>query len=115
MTIDGESAGSMLVSAMVGSPEGKGLFERAIGQSGAWMGISIGHMTTLAQAEENGQKLAQAEGAATIAELRAKPAEELLKTGRGFFGIVVDGWYVPEDLSLTYAHHKENDVDILVG
>jgi para-nitrobenzyl esterase len=115
VTIDGESAGAMLVSAMVGSPEGKGLFQRAIAQSGAWMGISIGHMTTLAQAEENGQKLAQAAGAASIAELRAKPADELLKNSRGPFGVVVDGWYVPEDLSLTYAHHKENDVDVLVG
>jgi len=115
VTIDGESAGAMLVSAMVGSPEGKGLFQRAIAQSGAWMGISINHMTTLAQAEEAGQKLAQAEGAASIAALRAKPADELLKNSRGPFGIVVDGWLVPEDLSLTYAHHKENDVDILVG
>jgi para-nitrobenzyl esterase len=115
VTIDGESAGAMLVSAMVGSPEGKGLFQRAIAQSGAWMGINIGHMTTLTQAEEAGQKLAQAEGAASLAELRAKPADELLKNGRGPFGVVVDGWYVPEDLSLTYAHHKENDVDVLVG
>ena len=63
MTIDGESAGSMLVSAMVGSPQGKGLFQRAIGQSGAWMGINIGKMTTRAQAEENGEKMAQTLGA----------------------------------------------------
>ncbi len=79
------------------------------------MGISIAHMTTLAAAEEAGQKLAQGLGAASLADLRAKPADELLKNGRGPFAIIVDGWYVPEDLSLTYAHHKENDVDILVG
>jgi para-nitrobenzyl esterase len=115
VTIDGESAGSIMVSTMVGSPEGKGLFQRAIGQSGGWMGITVGHMTTLAAAEESGQKLAQSMGAASIAELRAKTAEDLFKNGRGLFGIVVDGWYVPEDLSVTYAHHKENDVDILVG
>src|SRR3984957_7816341 len=115
VTIDGESAGAMLVSAMVGSPEGKGLLQRAIAQSGAWMGISIAHMTTLAAAEENGQKLAQGLGAASVAELRAQPADDLLKYSRGAFAIIVDGWYVPEDLSLTYAHHKENDVDILVG
>jgi para-nitrobenzyl esterase len=83
VTIDGESAGSMLVSAMVASPQGKGLFQRAIGQSGAWMGISIGRMTTRAQAEENGQKMVQALGASSIAELRAKPADELLKNARG--------------------------------
>jgi len=33
VTIDGESAGAGLVAAMVGSPEGKGLFQRAIAQS----------------------------------------------------------------------------------
>jgi len=115
VTIDGESAGAMLTSAMVGSPMGKGLFQRAIAQSGAWMGINLGHMTSRAQAEENGQKLAQSVGAASIADLRAKPADELLKNGRGFWGIIVDGWYVTEDLSLTFAHNKENDVDILVG
>ena len=115
VTIDGESAGAMLVSAMVGSPEGKGLFQRAIAQSGAWMGVNIGHMATLAAAEESGQKLAQGMGAASLGDLRAKPADDLLKNARGLFAIVVDGWYVPEDLSLVYSHHKENDVDILVG
>src|SRR5580700_9163478 len=115
VTIDGESAGSMLVSAMVASPQGKGLFVRAIGQSGAWMGISIGRMTTRAQAEENGEKLAQSLGAKSIAELRAKPADELLKNARGPFGIIVDGWVVPEDLSITYENHKQNEVDVLVG
>jgi para-nitrobenzyl esterase len=53
VTIMGESAGAMLVASLVGSPEGKGLFQRAISESGAYMGLSIGKMTTLAQAEEN--------------------------------------------------------------
>ncbi len=115
VTIDGESAGAILTSVMVGSPEGKGLFQRAIGQSGAWMGINIGHMTPLSQAEEAGEKFAKSMSASSIAELRAKPADELLKNGRGFWGIVVDGWYVPEDLSVTFQHNRENDVDLLVG
>jgi para-nitrobenzyl esterase len=115
VTIDGESAGAMLVSAMVGSPQGKGLFQRAIAQSGAWMGINITHMATRAQAEEVGVKLTLGSGAASIAELRTKPADDLLKNIRVPFGIIVDGWYVPEDLSVTYARHTENDVDILVG
>jgi para-nitrobenzyl esterase len=115
VTIDGESAGAMMVSAMVGSPEGKGLFQHAIAQSGAWMGINIGRMPTRAQAEESGQKFAQSVGANALAELRTKPADELLKNSRGFWGMVVDGWYIPEDLSSTFAKGKENDVDILVG
>jgi para-nitrobenzyl esterase len=114
VTIDGESAGAFLVSAMVGSPEGKGLFKRAISQSGAWMGISIAHMTTRAEAEAAGVKLAQGMGANSLADLRAKSAQDLFKAGRGG-SLIVDGWYVPEDLSITFANGKENDVDVLVG
>jgi len=115
VTIDGESAGAMLVSAMVGSPEGKGLFRRAISQSGAWMGIGIGRMTTHEQALESGEKLAQGLGATSLADLRAKSAADLMRARGGAAGISVDGWYVPEDLSMTFAKGKENDVDILVG
>jgi para-nitrobenzyl esterase len=79
------------------------------------MGVNIGKMTTRGQAEENGEKMAEALGAKSIAELRAKPADELLKNARGPFGIIVDGWVVPEDLSITYENHKQNDVDVLVG
>ena len=79
------------------------------------MGIGIGRMTAHAQAEEAGVKLAQTLGASSLAELRAKSAEDLLKNGRGPAGIIVDGWYVPEDLSATFAKGKENDVDVLVG
>jgi para-nitrobenzyl esterase len=38
-----------------------------------------------------------------------------LKNARGPFGIIVDGWVVPEDLSITYENHKQNEVDVLVG
>lgn len=114
VTIDGESAGAILVSAMVGSPEGKGLFRRAIAQSGAWMGISITRMPTRAAAEEQGARQAQAMGAATLADLRAKSTEEVQKNARSS-GVIVDGWYVPEDLSMIYLKGKQNDADILVG
>lgn len=114
VTIAGESAGAMLVSAMVGSPEGKGLFKRAIAQSGAWMGINIGKMQTREQAEAAGQKVAQSLNASTIADLRAKSADDLLKA-RSAAAIIVDGWFVPQDLSAFYLNAKENDVDLLVG
>jgi para-nitrobenzyl esterase len=114
VTIDGESAGAILVAAAVGSPLGKGLFQRAIAQSGAFMGVSIAKMTPLDKAEQEGQKLADELGAPTLAELRAKPADELLKKGRGA-GLVVDGWCIPEDLSAIFSKGKQNPVDILVG
>lgn len=113
VTIAGESAGAILVAAMVGSPEGKGLFQRAIGQSGAWMGLSIGKMRTLEQAEESGRRSA---GTHTIAELRAMSTQEVAQNVTGVqSGVIVDGWMVPEDQSLTFAKGKQNDVDVLVG
>jgi len=93
---------------MVGSPAGKGLFHRAIAESGAWMGLGISRMTRRAQAEETGSKLG------SLAELRARPAEEILRSVRST-GIIVDGWLVPEDLSATFAEGKQNEVDVLVG
>jgi len=114
VTIDGESAGAILVAAATGSPEAKGLFKRAISQSGGFMGISIAKMTTLSQAEEAGKKLAAESGASNLAALRALPAADLLKFSQGA-KLIVDGWYIPEDLSSIFAGGKQNPVDILVG
>src|SRR6266496_6268 len=110
----GESAGAFLVAGLVGSPEGKGLFHRAIAESGAWMGMGMGHMRTLADAQEAGAKAVTAMGVSSVADLRAKPAEDIQRDLRGA-GLIVDGKYIPEDLSVTFAHGKQRDVDMLVG
>jgi para-nitrobenzyl esterase len=113
VTIAGESAGAMMVGALVGSPLAKGLFHRAIAQSGGWMGLTMQRMTTSAQAQENGAKATAALGVKTIAELRAKPLADLV--GLGGAGLVVDGYVIPEDLSLTFINGKQNAVDVLTG
>lgn len=113
VTIDGESAGAIAVAAMVGSPEAKGLFIRAAAQSGAWMGLSIAKQKTMAQAEEQGKMAA---GTHSIAELRAMSTADVSQNLRGVStGMIVDGWIIPEDESITFAKGKQNDVDILVG
>jgi para-nitrobenzyl esterase len=113
VTIGGESAGAIMVANSVASPQAKGLFIRAIGQSGAWMGLGINKMRTLAQAEEAGKRAA---GTHTIAELRAMSTQELGQDLRGVqAGIVVDGYLLPEDQTITYTKNKQLDVDILVG
>jgi para-nitrobenzyl esterase len=114
VTIFGESAGAAISAALVGSPEAKGLFERAISESGAWMGLAMAPMRTRAQAEEDAVRAASAIGASTVSELRAKSTQEVQRGLRGS-GMIVDGWVVPEDLSLTFARGGQNDVDVLVG
>src|SRR5258708_1755988 len=78
VTIFGESAGSEAVSVLVASPQAKGLFTRAIGESGA----AFFPMTSLAEAEKAGQTAAEAQGATkdAIKTLRAKSGDDLLKT-----------------------------------
>jgi para-nitrobenzyl esterase len=77
------------------------------------MGLTMARMTTSAQAQENGAKAVTALGVKTMAELRAKPLAEL--TGLNGSGLVVDGYIIPEDLSLTFMNGKQNAVDVLTG
>jgi para-nitrobenzyl esterase len=114
VTVFGDSAGSSSIANLMGSPRVKGLFQRAVGESGAWMGLSLTPARTLAEAEQAGVKIAEGLQAPTLEALRAKPAEDLLKAGRAG-GPVVDGWFLPEDVGTVFAGHKQNDVPLLVG
>jgi para-nitrobenzyl esterase len=118
VTIFGESAGSFSVSGLVLSPLAKGLFRRAIGESGAMLGEGLGPLP-LQQAEENNVKFAQdAFGTASLATLRSLPAAEVQQAARekhGRFLIVVDGWYLPQPVRAIYAAGKQNHVALLAG
>jgi para-nitrobenzyl esterase len=114
VTVFGDSAGSSSIANLMGSPRAKGLFQRAVGESGAWMGLSLTPTRTLAEAEQAGVKIAEALHAQSLVELRAKPAEDLLKAGRAG-GPVMDGWFLPEDVGAIFAGHKQNDVPLLAG
>ena len=65
-----------------------------------------------------GAQQAKAEEAPTdyppLAELRGRSTDEIVKTLRGS-GMIIDGWIVPEDLSITYAQGRQNHVDVIVG
>ena len=114
VTVFGDSAGSSSIANLMGSPQAKGLFQRASGESGAWMGLSVTPTRTLAEAEQAGVKVAETLHAQTLDELRAKSADELLKAGRAG-GPVIDGWFLPEDVGTIFAQHRQNDVPLIVG
>jgi para-nitrobenzyl esterase len=113
VTLVGESAGAALESVLAGSKEGRGLYHRVIAESASWSGVRMERMQTLAEAEQAGKDAAAKIGASTIAELRARPADQIMKMPGG--RPIVDGWYVTEDLSNTYARSRQADVDVLVG
>lgn len=114
VTIFGESAGAAMNAGLVGSPVANGLFQRAISESGAWMGLGIGQMISRESAEERTMDAARELGAETLADLRALPAQEVFSGIRGQ-GMIIDGHVIPEDLSITFAEGRQNPVDVLVG
>jgi len=114
VTIFGESAGAGMVANLMASPQAKGLFERALGESSGWSTAQVSRLTTLAEAEQTGVKFADGLGAKSLAELRAKPADAVLKAGRGV-GPVVDGFMIPEDPGKVFAEGRQTQVPVLAG
>ena len=121
ITIGGESAGSLSVSALMASPLSRTLFQQAIGESGAFFGSVGGNaVATLATTEKQGEKLAAAAGATSLADLRAKSAAELLaiasKPNSGFnFWPSADGYFLPEDPQQIYSEGRQARVPLLAG
>src|SRR5207245_5460551 len=97
VTIAGESAGSISVSALMASPLSKGLIAGAIGESGAAINPTFSPVP-LQEGEKAGQALATALKADSLAALRAMPATDLLEAAakpglpRGQF--LVDGYFL---------------------
>ena len=122
VTVFGESAGAIAVSMLCVSALAKGLFIRAISESGAFIGPveknSVCGNLTLKTAEEEGLALAKRLGVRSLEELRKVPAEQFVKDKRaqmGGFWPVVDGYVLAGDPCKLYQQGKFNDVDLLVG
>jgi para-nitrobenzyl esterase len=112
VTIFGESAGAWSVNVLQASPLAKGLFHRAIGESGG----QFNGAPTLAEAERGGDRLATSLSATSLSGLRALPADKLLDLDETFrIGVVVDRYVLPEDVPTAFGHKKQNDVPVLVG
>ena len=119
VTIFGESAGSSSVCALVASPLAKGLFKRAIGESGAFFN-HFNPMRSRAEAETAGVAFTQgAFRTSSLAQLRALPAQQVLdaalKIPRKNFRADVDGYFLPEDCVSIYAAGRQSHVALLAG
>jgi len=115
VTMDGQSAGSMSVNCLVASPIAKGLFNKAIAESGSFLiDNPISKLNDLAGAEQQGLKLAQAAHAPTLEDLRKIPAAELMKLP-GRYSPIVDGYVLPETVSKIIAEGKQKNVPLITG
>src|SRR3984957_13001999 len=118
VTIFGESAGSFSVSALMASPLAQGLFQGAIGESGAFFGTVL-PLEPLARSEEADAKFAESIGAHSLADLRTKPATELLeaavKQKAIWFAPNIDGYFLPRSVSEIFSNGKQSHVPLLAG
>ena len=117
VTIAGESAGSLSVSALMASPLSNNLMAGAIGESGAM--ISTLPPRPLAETEQNGVKFAAAAGAASLAALRAMTADQIqdvLAKGPAIrFNTNLDGYFLPRVLTEIYAAGEQAKIPLLAG
>jgi para-nitrobenzyl esterase len=116
VTIAGESAGSSAVSALMASPLGKGLFARAIGESGAVFASPARKLETLVEAECAGRDFARKVGAQDAAGLRRVPAGEILAAAPGIgFRPILDGYVLPRAPAELFVMRQHSDVPLLAG
>lgn len=118
ITVFGQSAGGRSTWMQVTSPTNRGLFGKAIVQSGA-LDSGIAVYPQLADAEREGTEFLKMLGVQSIAEARRCPAEHVLASAlacRPFrWGPIIDGTFLPESPVKTFACHRENDVIIMAG
>ena len=115
ITIVGESAGSMSVSALMASPLCKGLFAQAMGSSGSVIGTK--KVATLKEAEAAGVEMAKKIGCKNIKDLRAMSAEELMKKAavRSVPIYNIDGYFWTKQPYNVFANGEQTKVPLLIG
>jgi para-nitrobenzyl esterase len=117
VTIMGESAGGESVAILLASPLAKGLFQRAIAESGndaMPIAPEENNQFDRKSAEAQGVAFASAVGASHLSDLRAMDVDTLHKQAWSP-RTIVDGHILREDLTTTYRKHHQNDVPLLVG
>jgi para-nitrobenzyl esterase len=116
VTIAGQSSGSISVSILMASPVAKGLFQRAIGESGGlFEPLQLAPKYLLANAEKDGEKFAASLGAASIKQLRQLLATRLTSNESGITHPVIEPYLLPQSPYDAFVAGRQNDVPLLLG
>ena len=118
VTIFGESAGSFAVSTLMAAPAARGLFQKAIGESGAAFSDVLPTDALEAREKKDGEWVASL-GVKSLQELRALPTDKVLDAakakGTNGFPPAIDGKLLTEPVADTYAAGKQAHVPLLAG
>ena len=118
VTIAGESAGSIAVSALMASPLSKGFISGAIGESGAAINPTMAPVS-LAEAEKQGVEFVTKAGNLTLKQLRKMSTREIFEiyndSKRFGFPAVIDGYFLPKSLPEIFKAHEQAQIPVLVG
>ena len=116
VTIAGESAGSSSVSALCSTPLAKGYFKKAIGESSSVVLQVPPHtFRTYEAAVKMGNDIKAEFNCTTLEELRALPAEELIKTKYSNSAMTIDGYALPKSPYEIYRDGEQNEEILLNG
>jgi para-nitrobenzyl esterase len=124
VTVFGESAGAHAVGILMASPVATGLFQKAIGQSGAFWESEHGEMKLHAEAQTKGVALGAQLRADSLEKLRTLSALQLematnwsLATDPATtaFSPTIDGYVLPENPYRRFLNGLQNDVPLLAG
>jgi para-nitrobenzyl esterase len=116
ITIGGESAGSISVSAHMASPLSKKLITGAIGQSGAMIKPTY-EAIPINEAENNGVIFMEKSQISSFKKLRELPAEKLLEmdTLWGRARATIDGYFLQNPPVETFKEGSQAEVPLLTG
>jgi para-nitrobenzyl esterase len=123
VTIFGESAGSISVSAQMASPIARGLFSKAIGESGGAFSTTGLTFDPREEVEQRNMAFAQAAfNTTSLAALRKLPTDTILQAATAKttpppprFAPNVDGYFLPDSVPNLYAAGHQAHVPLLAG
>jgi len=120
ITVFGESAGASDIGTLIASPLARGLFRRAVIQSG---GYQLNYAKLLPDEEAVGLRLQRAlgnESSEALHALRATPWQQVVDASQQAlpehdWDAIVDGWLLPKPAASIFQAGEQGAVDLLIG
>lgn len=115
VTLFGESAGAGSVQILMGSPASRGLFHKAISESGAGGSVLFPIRGGAINVEKLGEMWAASLGLkdATADQLRAIPLADIVKNGRAF--PFIDGKIVTRSPGDPFYRNEQMHIPLIIG